>query len=302
MKRVLRSILVLILVLVAIAVVGLGYVYVASSRLMAKSYTVPALPAVRVRTESMDLERGKYLVERVAACVQCHGTDLGGQVVDNSFAMGQLVAANLTRGRGGVGATMSDEDFVRSIVHGVKRDGHSVVFMPSSDYHFSEADLGAIIGYIRSVPPVDRELPRTAVGPMARALGLFTDFPLTPAARIDHANVRLAAPLASTDAAQSGEYLIASAGCRGCHGPEFKGGGGPPPGAANITPVGIGDWTDDQFITALREHKRPNGTTIEEVMPRQFGQMSDDDLRAIRTFLRRVAPSGEKSANQKKTS
>ena len=41
--------------------------------------------------------RGKYLVGKVAACTACHGADLGGQIVEDNFAFGRLVSANLTR-------------------------------------------------------------------------------------------------------------------------------------------------------------------------------------------------------------
>ena len=84
---------------------------------------------------------------------------------------------NLTRGRGGLPADYSDQDFVRALTHGVKRDGRSVIFMPSADYLFTADDLGAIVAYVKSVPPVDRTVPAMSVGPVARALGLFVEFP-----------------------------------------------------------------------------------------------------------------------------
>jgi hypothetical protein len=80
----------------------------------------------------------------------------------------------------------------------------------------------------------------------------------------------------------------------------LKGGGGPPPGAANITPVGIGNWSEQDFFTALRDHKRPNGTAIDDAMPRGYGQMADEDLRKIFSFLKTVPAAGEKSKNQLK--
>jgi mono/diheme cytochrome c family protein len=298
MKSLLRWVSRLVVLLLVIVVVLVAYVYAASARLLARTYPTDNLPHVTVRTDPGALARGKYLVER-GACAECHDKDFGGKVLEDSVAMGHLSSANLTSGTGGLGAVYSDADFVRSIVHGVKRDGHSVVYMPSSDYQFTEEDLGSILGYLRSLPAVDRVPAPASVGPMARALGLFTDFPLTPAAHIDHATVHLA-PTPGSDLAGAGAYVVSSAGCKGCHGPDLRGGGGPPPGAGNITPVGIGDWTEQQFLTALREHKRPNGTIIEEVMPRVYGQMSDADLRSVFAYLKTVPPAGEKSANQKK--
>jgi mono/diheme cytochrome c family protein len=288
--------LVVLVVLVVCACVG--YVYYATGREMSRTYTV-TVPKITVPTDAASIARGKYLAEKVSMCVECHGEDLGGKMVADNFAFGRIASANLTRGRGGVGATYSDEDFVRALVHGVRRDGHTVVFMPSQDYRFTEADLGALIAYIKSVPPVDRDQPEKTIGPMARALSLFVaEFPLTPASNIDHANVTFAPALDMNNPVAAGEYLIATAGCRGCHGPDLVGGGGPPPGAANITPVGIGDWSEKDFFTALREHKRPNGSTIAEEMPRAFGQMSDEDLKKIFAYLKTLPPKGQKTKNQ----
>src|ERR671921_2254581 len=300
MKRTLRWLSLVVLVLLLAATAFVGYVYVASSRLMARTYSVTDVPRVTTRSDPQSLVRGKYLAQHVALCVACHGDDLGGRVLDDNFALGRLASANLTAGKGGIGAGYSDEDFVRAVLHGIRRDGRSVTYMPSADYRFTEEDFGALLGYIRSRPPVDRVPPPISAGPLARALGLFTEFPLAPAARIDHANVRFSARPNAADPAAAGEYLVSSAGCRGCHGADFTGGGGPPPGASNITPVGIGEWNEQHFMTALREHKRPNGTPIDEAMPRLYGEMSDEDLRAIFVFLRTVSPAGEKTPNQKK--
>ena len=299
MKRILRWLFIVVAVLLVGAAAFVGYVYVASARLLARTYTTDTLLSVSVRSDTASLTRGKYLAERVAMCVECHDQDLGGKLLSDSFALGRLASTNLTSGRGGIGATYSDQDFVRAILHGVRRDGRSVTYMPSADYQFTEEDFGALVGYLRSLPPVDRVPPPMSIGPMARALGLFTDFPLASAARIDHANVRFVTPPNAADPIATGAYLVSTVGCRGCHGPDFQGGSGPPPGGSNLTPVGIGDWNEQQFVAAIREHKRPNGSTIDEAMPRQYGQMSDGGLRAIFAFLRTVPPVGEKTANQK---
>jgi cytochrome c553 len=298
MKRLLVWVFRLVLLVLLLAAAFVAYLYVATERLMARIYAVTP-PRVAIRSDPASLERGRYLVERVAVCVECHGPDLGGKVVEANFAMGLLVAANITRGRGGLDPSYTDQDFVRVLTHGVRRDGRSVVFMPSSEYRFTEADLGAIIGYVKSVPPVDRVVPVSAPGPMARALGLFTSFPLSTASQIDHGASRLAEPVDASNALATGKYLLDTAGCRGCHGVDMKGGGGPPPGASNITPVGIGDWTEQDFLTALRQHKRPNGSTISAVMPKQYGDMADDDLKKIFGYLKTVPPAGEKTAAQK---
>jgi mono/diheme cytochrome c family protein len=274
-------------------------VYYQTNQRMAKTYAV-RVPSVTVPSDAASIERGKYLVERRAICVECHDKDLGGRMFNDDFAFGRLAAANLTRGRGGIGSRYTDEDFVRVLVQGVNKNGHSVIFMPSQDARLTGPDLGAVIAYIRSVPPVDRELAPIRLGPIARALTFFHKLPLLPAEEIDHDKATIL-PTDATDPLGRGQYLVDSGGCRGCHTPDLTGGGGPPPGAANITPVGIGTWTEQDFLRALREHKRPNGTEIAEGMPRAYGQMSDEELRLIFTYLKTVTPKGQKTKSQLKS-
>ena len=64
--------------------------------------------------------------------------------------------------------------------------------------------------------------------------------------------------------------------------------------APNITPdkaTGIGNWSDEQIIDAIRNGKRPDGTIIGPPMPIDFYRnMSDTDARAIVAYLRSVKP------------
>ena len=299
MRTVLKWVLRLLLLLVLILALGLGYVYWRSAALMAKTYDV-AVPDVTIPSDELSIARGKHLVEKVSLCIECHDRDLGGKIVSDDVAFGHLAATNLTRGRGGIGTRYKDEDYVRAMVHGVKRDRHSVLFMPSADYKFTESDLGAIVAYIRSVPPVTREFPKPSIGPMARALGVAGKFPLFVAEMIDHRNVAFAKPVDQANPVSAGDYLISTAGCRGCHRPDFTGGAGPPPGASNLTPVGIGGWSEADFIRAIREHKRPDGSAIAEEMPRIYGTMSDEELQKMFAFLKTVPPKGQKTKSQLK--
>jgi cytochrome c553 len=299
MRSVLRWLLRLILLFVLMVVVFVGYVYWRSAAMLAKTYDVK-VPEVTIPADEASIARGKHLVEVVSMCIECHDKDLGGKIFADDFAFGRLSATNLTRGSGGIGKKYSDKDYVRALVHGVRRDRHSVLFMPSADYKFTAADLGAMVAYVRSVPPVDRELPSPSIGPFARTLSVVGNFPMFVAELIDHDNVKLATAADLSTPVAAGDYLVSTAGCRGCHGPELVGGGGPPPGASNITPVGLGGWTDHDFITAMRDHKRPNGTVIAVEMPRAYGQMSDDDLRKIFEYLKTLPAKGEKTKNQLK--
>ena len=64
--------------------------------------------------------------------------------------------------------------------------------------------------------------------------------------------------------------------------------------AANITPdkeTGIGNWTDEQIIRAIREGVDDEGNVIFPPMPvPTYNNMSDDDVKAIVAYLRTVKP------------
>ena len=62
----------------------------------------------------------------------------------------------------------------------------------------------------------------------------------------------------------------------------------------NITPdpeTGIGTWTDEQIVAAIREGQRPDGTSIHPIMPwPQYRELTDDDAQALVAYLRTVKP------------
>jgi mono/diheme cytochrome c family protein len=105
------------------------------------------------------------------------------------------------------------------------------------------------------------------------------------------------------DLAARGKYVFGAAGGCGCH-TEPKGtlnaGGRKYDGpfgtvySSNITPdreTGIGAWTDEQIITAIRLGRRPNGERLVPVHPYPiFNGMAEEDLRALVAYLRTVPP------------
>jgi mono/diheme cytochrome c family protein len=108
-----------------------------------------------------------------------------------------------------------------------------------------------------------------------------------------------------------GKYVFGATGGCGCHtvknGPVNAGGrryDGPfgTVYSTNITPdreTGIGGWTDEQIITAIRLGRRPNGERLIPVHPYPvFNGMAAEDLRVLVAFLRSVPP--VKRANEPK--
>jgi len=102
---------------------------------------------------------------------------------------------------------------------------------------------------------------------------------------------------------ERGHYLTTLSDCAGCHttagGKPFAGGVAlqTPFGtliAPNITPdtdTGIGNWSDDEFVSALQDGRGRNGTRLYPAMPyTAYTKMSRDDILAIRAYLITVTP------------
>jgi len=126
-------------------------------------------------------------------------------------------------------------------------------------------------------------------------------------AALETPEVATAQPAAlSKELITRGKYVFGvAAGC-GCHSEpkkvatELNAGGRKYEGpfgtvySSNITPdpeTGIGKWTDDQIITAIRAGRRPNGERLIPVHPYPtFNGMAEEDLRAVVAYLRSVPP------------
>lgn len=66
--------------------------------------------------------------------------------------------------------------------------------------------------------------------------------------------------------------------------------------APNLTnaPEGLGRWSDQQIITAIREGVDPKGRLLNPMMPYDaFNRMSDEDVTAIVAYLRSLPPSSK---------
>jgi cytochrome c553 len=275
-----------VLILLAVVVV-----YVVSSLAIRRAYNFPD-SAVTAATDSASLVRGRHLVEAVAKCQDCHEGDLGGKMMIDDAAFARLATANLTAGRGGP-AGYTDADFERAIRHGVGRDGRPLIFMPSDAYGMlTDEDLAAMLGYLRTFPPVDREHLDPGVGPVARLLYLTGKFPLLPVEITRHDAPR--APRKPGVTVEYGEYLATIGGCRSCHGQQLAGDANPD--APDITMGRLAAWKEEDFFRALREGKRPDGSTLDPgKMPWvRSGLMADDEIRAMWTYMRSLPPAPKK--------
>ena len=280
-------------VVVALAVTGAaGFAYFGSEMKLHRTVRVQ-VAAIAIPNDQATLDRGAYLYKS-RGCADCHGDDGAGKVLINDGGF-FVKAPHISPGQGSVSASYKPEDWVRTIRHGVKPNGEPVFIMPSEDFNrLTDADVGAIVSYIGSLPAAEGTASEIRVPLVVRfvyAAGIMKD----AAQKIDH-NLSPAQPVASNDEIGHGAYVAAL--CKGCHNEFFSGGfipGAPPswPPAANLTP-GPGSvlprYTNaGALATMFRTGSRPDGSAVSTVMP--FGmlsQISDDDVNALYSFLKTV--------------
>lgn len=275
--------------LVVVVLVAVGAIFGLSSSKLGQRLAITPEP-LPIPTDSATLERGKHFAGPIGKCTDCHGDDLRGQIMDMG-PLGRLTAGNLTTGKGGLSG-WTEADFIRAIRHGVRPDSSLLVFMPSGVYHdLTDTDLAAIVAYVRSVPPVDNELPKSTVGPIGRMLTVTQTAKMVPALGIDHAApFPTAVPAGPTP--EYGRYLATVGGCTYCHRADLSGGlvEGPPgsPPSADLRASGpTARWTEADFATALRTGKRPDGSVLNPAMPwRLAGQMTDEEISAVWAYMR----------------
>ncbi|MEK6375546.1 MAG: cytochrome C [Acidobacteriota bacterium] len=310
--KVLGGIVLVVVVLLAGALIWLS---------LKKPASRPA-SAEKIEATTQRLARGKYLVENVSACLDCHSDHLttyafpvkpgtegqGGYVFDKNIGFPGVVAAqNITPDpETGLGK-WTDGEVLRAIREGVDREGKALFpMMPYQHYRYmSDEDAKSIVAFIRTLKPLRNQVPEKHLDFPVNFIAKFIPKPLDgPVAAPDPAN-RL----------EYGHYLARIGGCYECHTPHIEKGGidesRPFAGGwvmkgpwgrvvtANLTPAPhtfMGQATKEQFIGRFRAFA---GLTAEispaaapgrnTVMPwLGFAHMTDEDLGAIYDYLKTV--------------
>ena len=283
MRRSVKYLFLLVASLVALLALAVFLVNRSVEQRLAQTYSV-LLEPIEVPSDAASIERGRHLVSTIFFCQECHGEDLAGTPHFSDPLTGTVSAKNLTAGAGGVGGEFSDADWVRAIRHGVDQDGRPLIEMPSNSYYYiGDADLGAIIAFLKGLPPVDSEMPERELGLFYR-LAILSDPSLIPAEVIDHTGPRPPAPEPGVNA-EYGKYLATA--CTICHGPDLSGGSAAGAGLDLTGGGNLPDWTEAEFRHALRTGERPRGEDIDPSrMPwKRVGKLTDDELRAIWLYL-----------------
>lgn len=299
MKRVLKWTGIVLAGLIGVVLLVALAGYFVSNRRLNRRYDFAVEP-IPIPSDATSLEEGRRLtVIRGCGAGDCHASDFSGGVLLDDPMIGHVYPPNLTSGAGSATTGYSIEDWVRSVRHGVDREGKALLIMPSSKFAgLSDEELGRIVAYIQSLPPIDHSQPESQLGPLGRVL-LLTDkapLPILSAEVIDH---RVTAPKSVTPevSADFGKYMVGV--CQDCHGQDLAGGpipgaapGSPP--AANLTPAGnLGNWTYEQFATTMRTGLTPENHVLDpSIMPWPVTlEMTDVELEAIWLYLKSLPPS-----------
>jgi len=303
MKRILKLIGKIVGGLVGLLLLAFAVLYIIGSvkwnGIREKDYEI-SVEKLSIPTDQASITRGEHIAT-IRMCKDCHTETWSGQS-DSVPGLITLSIPNLTSGLGGVGATNTDEDWVRAIRHGVGHDGRGLALMPSRIwYYLSDEDLADLIAYLKNLPPVDNELPKADLGPLGRVMMTLGQLPPEITAPdvlvIDHDGPRPIAPEPGVTV-EYGEYLAVS--CTLCHKADFNGGMITIDAeylAPNLTPGGeLHAWSEEDFITTMRTGVTPSGHQLKSVMPwKYFGQMTDDELKAVWMYLQSLPalPQGE---------
>jgi mono/diheme cytochrome c family protein len=318
MKTFLKILGILAIILIIVAVGASIYIKNAYPK-------VSPPPDLKVEITPERVERGKYLANHVAVCMDCHSTrdwskfsgpitpgteGKGGERFDESMGFpGVFYSRNITPY--GIG-NWTDGELFRAITTGVNKEGEP--FFPVMPYPYfgtlDKEDIYSIIAYVRTLQPIKNDVQKSS-----------PDFPMNYILRTIPHDPQMTKRPEKSDIVAYGKYMATASGCIECHtqavkgkhveGMEFAGGRefqfptGDVLRSANITTdmeTGIGKWTKEQFLAKFKQYDTPEARNIpakpgemNTIMPwTMYGGMTTEDLSAIYDYLRTVKPISNK--------
>ena len=310
MKKLLK-ILAIVLGILVVAVLGF-LIFISVRGTGSYEVNVPAIPNVEVTPARVD--RG----EKIAAmlCRNCHFNSetgkLTGRLLQEAPQFGKIYPRNITHDKEfGIG-NWTDAEIIYFIRTGINPKSGKFVppYMPKLT-HIADEDLRSVVAYLRSdrpeVQPDKNEYPESEPSFLTKFLSLVAFHPYKyPEKEI---------PLPdTTNMVEWGKYLtLYQIECFTCHSKDFKtmniefpeksegffGGGNILTGSdgqqvttLNITPdeeTGIGKWTEQDFVKALKSGIVPNGPALRNPMI-PYLMLTDEEAKAIYAYLRTVPP------------
>lgn len=306
MKKIFKVIGIVLGVVMLFVAIGATYIHISGI----PTYDKPQIPTVTVESTPEKIEKGEKIASML--CVHCHSDNnnllVGKKVEDIPTSFGSIFSANITNHKEkGIG-NWSDGEIIYFLRTGLRKDGsYSPPYMPKFPL-LSDADIESLVAWLRSdryaVQASNKVPPKTEPSFLVKFLCRVAFKPLPyPEKKIENPD--------TTDVLAWGKYLAnGQYACFSCHSADFKtnnelepeksvgfyGGGnllldlqGNIIKSANITPhqTGIANWTEEDFIVAMRTGKRKNGEQFKYPML-PYTRLTDGELKAIYAYLNSV--------------
>jgi len=247
-----------------------AYVWLLSGAVLDRRYTLPR-SLVTADSTPAAVQRGARLV-RLAGCTGCHGPNLIGRNLREPVIIRASNLRALTH-------EYSDEDLDRAIRRGLRPDASSLWAMPSQAYvYVRDADIAAILGYLRALRLVGRRTPVPQFDKSARG-------------KIARGNLQPAADLALTQMPAkdlgphySGGRYIAMFACGVCHGTELTGSVDGRTPDLRVT----ARYTHAQFFNLMRRGWSADGRRLKTMAPlakQRFHILMDWEIDPLYAYL-----------------
>lgn len=267
------------------------------------------------------IQRGEYLAT-AGDCVACH-TRPGGKPFAGGLKiatpMGDIVSTNITPDPDhGIGA-YTEEDFEKSVRHGVRKDGSYLYpAMPYVSYSgLTDGDVKALYAwFMHAVKPVAETPTETSLSFPANVRTAMAGWNM-----LANHNPPETGDSATFEKMRRGRYLAnALEHCGTCHTPrnfilsekqDQYLAGGPLDGwyAPNITSSktsGIGDWSEDDLVQYLQTGAVPGRSQaagpMGEAVEHSTSHLTDADLHALAAYILQVAPQEEEPGQKPRDS
>jgi len=286
-----------------------GYIYINSKGI--PSYPVEEITYSAIRSPEI-LERGKKLTSIL--CVGCHmdeqtGLLTGKHMLDAPKEFGTIFSTNITKDiEYGIG-DWTDAELYYLLRTGVTKDGNYIPPYMAKLTVMADEDVNAIIAFLKSDDPlvaaVNKPDQETKPGFLTKMLSNIAwkpmPLPNEPISLPDTSNTY-----------ELGRYLALNLECFSCHSASFKtndylepenskgffGGGnkmlnmvGETIVTSNLTPheSGIGDWSEEKFVNALRFGVKDGEPALRFPMA-PYSLLTDKEAKAIYTYLKTLDP------------
>lgn len=247
-----------------------AYVWLQSEAILGRRYTLPRSLVVADSSPTA-IRHGARLV-RLAGCTGCHGPDLLGRKLREPIV---IRASNLRA----LTPRYSDEDFDRAVRRGLRPDASSLWVMPSQAYlYMKDADVAAMLGYLRALKPAGKVTPLPHFGRTARE-------------KIAREQLQAAADLAQTQMPAidlgphySGGRYIAMFACGVCHNTQLTGSAD---GRAPDLGV-VRRYTRARFFNLMRKGWSSNGRKLKTMAPlarQRFHILMDWEIDPLYAYL-----------------